>query len=166
MIRSRRTGATGLVLLAVTALVCASAAAAIPTFSVGVHAQLAPAAGAPPAGQFDGVLVRSGIGTAQFANRTMPRHGSAWRLTWRLSIQHAGSPITATLLVRADKGAPSIRRVLCTQCTAEASGAVTLTGSQALRVAGAHAVVVVATRTVTLRGTLRASTPFPGVVSG
>jgi len=52
-------------------------------------------------------------------------------------------------------------RMLCTRCSTKASGTMTLTGSQAIRIAGKRAVVVVQTPTATLRGVIKGLAHVP-----
>jgi hypothetical protein len=140
--------------LAVVALTAGGAAAATPAFSLRLHARLAPVAGTTAAGRFDGGLVMTG-GALPYAKAVVPRVGNHWRLTWRLNLPALNGPISASLQLRTANGAASSARMLCTQCTRSANGTLTLTGSQALRILRADAVVVVRTQSSTLRGTVK-----------
>jgi hypothetical protein len=155
VIRTRKAGTRALVIgSAVAAVACGSAAAAMPSFALHVHARLAPTAGTSAAGSFDGVLASDSIGKVPFAQAAFPRQ-TAWRLGWRLSLPPLRGPITASLRIAAVKGAAPVARVLCTPCALEAKGTMTLTASQGLRVAGSHAVVVVHAPAATLRGPVK-----------
>jgi hypothetical protein len=134
--------------LAVAAIACGSAAAILPSSWVQVHARLAPAGGTNAAGTFSGLLLRGGA-------------ASRWQLTWKLSLPALGGPMTASLRVPAAQGAASATRMLCSRCARGAKGAMTLTGSQALRVTRDDAVVVVQTPSATLRGPVKAFVHVP-----
>jgi hypothetical protein len=156
---------TLLIGLAAAAVVCGSAAAAVPTFVLRVHARLGPVAGTTAAGRFSGVLARNGPVVPRRAT-AVPRLGSRWSLTWKLSVPSLGGSPTASLRIRAWKGAAPVTRVLCTQCGTTANGTMTLTTSQALRIAGSKAVVVVRTGSATLRGPLKVSMHVMGATPG
>jgi hypothetical protein len=152
VIRTRTAGTRILLIgLTATAVGAGSAAAAMPVLGFRVHARLAPVAGANYAGRFNGLLVRNADGTV------VPRVPLGWELSWRLRLPSLGKPIDASLRVRAANGAPRVVRMLCSGCTATAHGTLTLTASQALRVARSRAVVVVRASSESLRGVVRAS---------
>jgi len=134
----------------------------VPAVAVHVHARLAPVAGAPAAGQFDGTLAMGG-GAVTPARRTaaVPQPGGHWRLAWRLTLPAAGGAKTATLLIHAAQGAGSVARLLCTGCATGAKGTVTLTVSQALLIAASRAEVDVHSASGTLRGAIEVVKPAP-----
>lgn len=144
--------------LAVAAVAAGSAAAAAPGILIRVHARLAPATGTTASGRFDGMLFKRGM---EARPQAVPRTGSHWRLAWRLSLPSLSGPVTATLRVRADRRAAAAGHVLCSRCTTSASGSMTLTGSQAMRIASGHGFVVVRSQSATLRGTIRAEPRYP-----
>jgi hypothetical protein len=147
--------------LAVAAVAAGSAAAAMPSYFLQVHARLAPVAGTTASGRFNGVLVLSGGEARPQARSTAPRAGSHWRLSWRLSLPAFGGPATATLRIHAKKGAASVERVLCTRCAEKAKGTIALKGSQAIRIANGGAVVVVRTPSAGLRGAVKGVVHLP-----
>jgi len=158
--RTRKAGTRALVVgLSVAAVACGSAAAATPSVWLRVGAHLAPVAGTKADGRFNGLLVRNG-GTAQ-SRGAQPRNGSSWQLTWRLALPALEGPMTASIRMPAQKDAAPVARMLCTRCTATAHGVITLTGSQAMRIAGSHAVVVVQASSATLRGAVTVFTQIP-----
>lgn len=154
MIRRRRAGARGILVgLAVAAMTAGGTAAATSTFSVNLHARLAPVAGTKSAGQFEGVLVKVGGGITP---ATLPA-GSQWRLTWRLTLPALDGPAAASLRIGSERHSSSLTRVLCTRCARTATGTMTLKGPQGKRVSKGRAVVVVRTRSARLRGPVKVS---------
>lgn len=147
-----------LVGLAVAAMAAGTAAAAVPMVFP-VHARLAPVAGAETAGQFDGVLARSGSMPGQAQRSALPINGVSWRLGWNVSLPPLGRPASVTLRIGSARGAAAVVRVLSARCTGSAKGTIKLTGSQAARVARGEAVVMVRTPSATLRGTVRVQRP-------
>jgi hypothetical protein len=147
--------------LAAGMVAAGSAAAAVPMLSLHVHARLAPVAGTKAAGRFDGGLVMTGGSKLPLANGAVPSDGGEWRLMWTLKLPALHRPMTASLRIRAENGAAPVTRVLCKQCATRAQGAITVTRSQAFRIAGAHAVVVVRAPSAKLRGTVRGFAPVP-----
>ena len=165
MIKTRTAGTRLLVAgLAVAAVAAATAAVAMSAFLVQVHARLAPVSGTKASGRFSGILARSG--DRPQGQSAAPRSGTRWRLAWRVNLPSLSGPVTASLRVRADHGAAPVTRMLCRRCTRGASGAMTLTGSQAMRVANAHAFVVVRASSATLRGTVRSQAQVPVTKTG
>lgn len=157
MIRMRRSGTRAFVVgVAVAAVACGSAAAAMPGFSLRVRAHLAPAAGTTAGGEFRGALAENGGGASRYAPSAIPWTGSHWRLSWQLRLPALGRRMSATLRIGAEKGAAPVARVLCTQCATDANGTIGLTASDALRIAGSRAFVVVSTPSAKLRGRVRA----------
>ncbi len=146
--------------LAMAAL-SATVAAAAPAFMLQIHARLAPVSGTKASGLFSGVLVRSGSGNTPRAYSVVPRSGNHWQLAWRVNLPSLRRPVTASLGVRADRGAAPVMRMLCKRCTRGERGAMTLTGRQAMRVANGHAFVLVQARSATLRGTVRSVAEIP-----
>jgi hypothetical protein len=143
--------------LVVAAVVCGSAAAAVPGFVLHIHARLKPVAGATAGGRFDGTLSMIDVGgmvPLQATPNDVPV-GTQWRLNWRLSLPALKRPTSATLRLARVKGAPPAVRVLCSQCTATAHGTITLPQMQAFRVVRSDAVVVVRAQSARLRGTLK-----------
>jgi hypothetical protein len=124
----------------------------MPTLGLRVHARLAPVAGTTAAGRFNGLLARSGEGPAP---QVVPRVPLPWRLTWTLRLPALHRPTTGSLRIAAEGGAPPVVRVLCPRCATRANGTIRLTASQALRIAGSDAVVVVRARSATLRGAIK-----------
>jgi hypothetical protein len=161
VIRTRLAG-TSLVFvgLAVAAVVTGSAAAALPVLAVSLHARLAPVTGVSNAGQFSGVLVRPGQPMGAEPSPT-PRSGTTWRLGWKVSLPTLSGETTVSLQVPARNGAHRFVHVLCTGCTSAAHGAITLTSSQALRVAESRATVVARSSSAMLRGLVKARGPLP-----
>ena len=165
MIRTRRAATGALVVgLAVAAIASGMAAAATPTFWLNVHARLAPVAGTKAsAGRFSGVLVKNGrvhitpAGTGKV--RIAPR--SRWQLTWTLSLPPLDGTMTALLRIGSARSPVRIRRGLCAGCATEARGTMTLSARQVARITKADAVVVVRTRSATLRGPVKVSTRIP-----
>src|SRR5712691_10838272 len=102
-----------LVALAVAAAASGSAAAAMPAFWLNLHARLAPVAGTTAAGRFDGALVRTGDGRTPETQSAVPRAGSRWRLSWKLTLPALRGPMTASLRVSAAPGAAPMARMLC-----------------------------------------------------
>jgi hypothetical protein len=148
-----------LVGLAAAAIAAGTASAAVPMVFP-VHARLAPVAGTKTAGQFDGVLARSGSIPGQAQRRSaLPINGVSWRLGWNVSLPPLGSPASVTLRIGSAGGAAAVVRVLSARCTGSAKGTMKLTGSQAARVARGDAVVMVRTPSATLRGTVRVQRP-------
>jgi opacity protein-like surface antigen len=137
-----------LAVLAAAAIACGSAAAVMPSTWVTVRAHLAPVSGTSGTGRFNGLLLRGGA-------------ASRWQLTWELSLPALRGPMTASLQVGAAKGAAPATQMLCKQCARGAKGAMTLTGSEALRVTRDDVVVVVQTPSATLRGPLKAFVHVP-----
>jgi hypothetical protein len=147
------------------AVVCGSAAAAAPTYAIRVHARLAPVTGTTAAGRFSGLLAKSAL-PPQGTATVVPRVGQGWRLSWKLSLPSLRGPVTASLRISGKNGAPPVARVLCRGCSTTANGRMPLTASQALRVAGSDAVIVVRARSATLRGRVKASTHIPVAARG
>lgn len=160
MIRTRKAEALA-VGLVVAAIAVGSAAAATPGFWLRLHARLAPVAGTTAVGRFDGTLVMSVGQRMTEASSALPQAGSNWRLTWRLSLPPLAGPVDVSLRVGALKGASPVARLLCTRCSRDANGAITLTASQALRVSASHAVVVVRTSSASLRGPVKVFLRIP-----
>jgi len=153
VIRTRRPGKRALAVgLAAAAIGCGTAAAAVPTVAVHVHARLAPVAGTAVAGRFDGTITISG-GARETA--AVPRPGAHWQLGWTITLPAIGGPTTASLQIHAAGGAGPVVQAVQRRRTTRASGTLPLTGSEALRVAGSQAVVVVHTATATLRGAVK-----------
>jgi hypothetical protein len=146
--------------LAAAAVVTGSAAASMPALTVSVHARLAPVVGAKAAGRFSGLLVKPGqpLGAEPSPSR---RFGNKWRLNWKVSLPELSGKTTVSLQVPARNGAPRFVHALCTGCTSGAKGVLTLTNSQAIRIAQSHASVVARTPSATLRGTVEAQTVAP-----
>lgn len=69
--------------------------------------------------------------------------------------------MTAMLRLAAENGAAPVAHVLCTRCATDATGTVTLTGSQFLRIAQEDAVIVVRTLSATLRGPIKVLARIP-----
>jgi hypothetical protein len=136
--------------------------AAPPAFAMHVHARLAPVTGTTAAGRFDGMLAMSGGGTKPASRAAaVPRPGAHWVLAWRIALPVINSPATASLQIKADRGAASVARLLCAGCTAGANGILTLPWSQALRIAASDAEIVVHTASATLRGQVRVDEARP-----
>lgn len=152
---THRAGARVLVAgLAAAAVVAGGAAGAVPMFVLQVQARLAPVAGATSAGRFSGVLVKNTEG-ASAPTPAMPSNGSHWRLRWKASLPPLGSPAAVALRVAAHGGAPAVVRILSARCSTSARGTVTLTGSEAARIAGGDAVVTVRAGSARLRGAVK-----------
>ena len=141
--------------LAVAAVATGSATAAMPGFTVRVHAHLAPVSGTAASGKFRGLLVRGYGGQAPQRQSATPRSRSQWRLAWRLSLPALSGPVTASVRVHAKGGAAPAARVLCGRCATKARGTMTLTTSQAVRIANGNSVVVIHAGSATLRGTIK-----------
>jgi hypothetical protein len=155
VIRSRRAGKRTIALvsgLVVAAIACGSAAAVLPVHWLAVQARLAPVAGTREAGRFSGVLLMNSGPPPQREQSGAQPVGSFWRLTWQLRLPALNGSRSATLRLPAERGVPAAAHVLCTQCSTRAKGTIALTGSEAVRVADADAVVVVWTRSARLRG--------------
>jgi hypothetical protein len=153
MIGTRRAKALA-VGLVIAALAYRGAAAARSAFLIQVHARLAPVAGTKAYGRFNGGLAGASGGITPFGkNKT--QSGTHWQLTWRLSRPALSGSVTASLRVAASNGFPRVVRVLCTQCSAKATGTAALTASEVMRIARAKAVVVVQTSSAKLRGPLK-----------
>jgi hypothetical protein len=162
MIRTPRAGKRALVVgLVVAAITCGSAAAAaIPVYWLDLHARLAPVAGTTAAGQFNGRLFVS-VGEPNPLEPSDPLlRVNRSVLTWKLNLPALQGPVFATLRFRPAKGAAPFVRVLCEHCSTSAHGEITLTKSQALRVATSHAAVVVSAASATLRGPVKVSARF------
>jgi hypothetical protein len=144
--------------LSIAVITCGTTAAAMPTFWLQLRAHLEPVAGTTAAGRFNGVLAKSGVASGKTA---LPRYTGVWRLTWTFTLPSLGGSTTAWLRLPAQKGAAAVARVLCTHCAARAKGTMTLTSSQALRIAGSHSVVVVRTSSARLRGTVKVFAHIP-----
>jgi len=159
MIRTRRAGKRALVVgLVVAAIACGSASAAtIPGFWLDLHARLVPVAGTSASGKFTGTLLMSVGGTnpVEPSDPIPPVNRAV--LTWKLRLPALQGSMSASLRLRATKSAAPVAIMLCQHCSTTASGRVTLTKSQALRVARADAVVVVTTASATLRGRVKVS---------
>jgi len=145
--------------LAVAAVVCGAAPAAMPTPLFRVYANLAPVAATKRNGKFNGALAMSG--GAMKPSGAVPRTTHHWQLTWKLRLPALGAPAAASLRIRAAKSAAPVTRVLCARCAATAKGMLKVTGSQAVRIANGGAVVVVQTRSARLRGTVKAEAHLP-----
>lgn len=141
--------------LAVAAIACGSAAAAMPTFSFRLHARLAPVAGTTAAGgDFAGALTTNLGGTR--LTGAVPRARHHWQLTWRLRLPALRGPAVTSLRIRPTKHAAAVTRMLCTSCNSTAAGTLAMKGSQAIRIARGDAVVVVQMPSARLRGTVGA----------
>jgi hypothetical protein len=154
MIRRRRGATTLVVGLVIAAITAGGMAAATSTFWWNLRARLAPVAGTKDAGQFQGVLVRSGGGVTLDAGTRVPA-GSQWGLSWRLTLPPLDGPMTVSLRIGSERSSTSVTRVLCTRCSTSAAGTMTLTARQARRLSKGDAVVVVRTRSARLRGPVK-----------
>jgi hypothetical protein len=134
----------------VVATVAAGGAAAA-VFVIPVQARLAPVAGTSSAGHFSGVLSQ-GAGEHPVQAQAFPRVGSHWWLRWKVSFPSLGHPARVILRVVPRDGAPAIVHVLSARCSSSASGTLTLSGSQAGRIARGDAVVTVRAGSARLRG--------------
>jgi hypothetical protein len=158
MIRTRRAKAL-VVGVVIAALSFGGAVAARSASLIQVHARLAPVTGTVTPGRLTGALTgRSGHMTP-FGTGTSP--ASHWQLTWRLNRPALKGRVTTSLRIGAFGGYPRVTLVLCTRCSAQATGTVALTSSEAMRVARTKAVVIVRTHTVRLRGPLKAALQLP-----
>ena len=154
MIRTRAAGMGALVVaLAVAAVAAGSAAAAMQTPNLRVHARLAPVGGTTPSGRFDGLLARGIASGSQ--PMAVPRARLRWQLAWNASLPAFRGPATVSLRINAGGGAARVVRVLCTNCGSSAAGAVTLTASEVFRIARWGGVVTVRAPSARLRGRLR-----------
>jgi len=152
MLRTRRrTAGTRALLvgLVVAAIASGTAAAAVSTLGLRVHARLAPKGATTAAGRFSGTIVKSGDGGAA------PRAPIHWQLTWSLRLPALHGSKSASLRIGAGLHAPAVARALCTGCTTTASGTLTLTPSQVFRIAQSHGTVVVRAPSATLRGAVK-----------
>jgi hypothetical protein len=144
------------------AIAAGGAAAAAPIFAIPVQARLAPVAGTSAAGHFSGVLARSTADAQPAQTPALPRKGISWRLQWKVSLPHFSRPAAVTLRIASAGSAAAVVRVLSARCSGSARGTMTLTGSQAARVARGDAVVTVRAHSATLRGVVRAQrSPSP-----
>jgi hypothetical protein len=144
------------------AIAAGSAAAAAPIFAIPVQARLAPVAGTGAVGHFSGVLARSTVDAQPARTPALPRKGISWRLRWNVSLPHFSRPAAVTLGIASAGSAAAVVRVLSARCSGSARGTMTLTGSQAARVARGDAVVTVRAPSATLRGVVRAQrSPSP-----
>lgn len=150
MIRRQKPAKWALVVALVVAAVAFGSAAARAAFFIGVQAHLAPVTGTKATGQFNGVLVRNTGG-----GKAARPGGSSWQLSWRLSLPALKGPMATSLRIGRADGAAQMMRLLCAQCSTSANGTTTLTSSQVSRMGDAHGVVVVRTRSATLRGTIK-----------
>jgi hypothetical protein len=132
----------------------------MPVLTLSLHARLAPVAGTNATGRFSGLLVKPGQPMAAEPSPT-PRFGNKWRLSWKVSLPALRGRVEASLRIPARNGAPGFVHVLCTGCTTAAHGTITLPNSQALRVAGSRASIVVRSSSAMLRGAVRARTNLP-----
>lgn len=139
--------------LAVAAVAAGSAAGAVPTLGIPVQARLAPVAGARSAGHFGGLLAN--MGDQPVRTPALPSNGTTWRLRWKVRLPSLRSPAVVTLRVASHGGTPAVVRTLSARCARSARGIAALTGSQAARVAGGDAVVMVRARSARLRGTVK-----------
>jgi hypothetical protein len=135
--------------LAVAAVAAGGAAAAV--FVIPVQARLAPVAGTSSAGHFSGVLSQ-GADEHPVQAQAFPRVRSHWWLRWKVSFATLGRPARVTLRVVPRNGAPAIVHVLSARCSGSAGGTLTLSGSQAGRIARGDAVVTVRAGSARLRG--------------
>ena len=145
--------------LALAAIACGSAAAAMPRLSFRLHARLAPVAGTAANGDFNGTLATSVGGTR--LTGVVPRRGYHWRLAWQLRVPALRGPAVASVRIRATKSAPAVTRVLCTRCSSTAAGTLAVKGSQAIRIAKGDAVIVVRMPSARLRGAVDATAQRP-----
>jgi hypothetical protein len=159
MIRTRRAGKRALVVaLMVAAVACGGVAAAVfPGFWLDLRARLAPVVGTTASGKFTGTLLMSVGGTnpVEPSDPIPPVNRAV--LTWKLRLPALQGSMSASLRLRATNSAAPVAVMLCSHCSTTASGRITLTKSQALRVAKADAVVVVTTASATLRGRVKVS---------
>lgn len=162
MIRTRKAGARPLVAALAAAAIAAGGAAAATSTWIGVHARLSPVAGTREAGRFSGALVEVGPtrGIRPGGTVAIPSK-SRWRLTWSLALPKLHAPMTATLRL----GSGRSPRVLCTGCSAKSRGIVALTARQTRSITSADAVVVVRTRSATLRGPVKVELQVPSTKS-
>jgi len=155
VIRRRRIGTGTLAVgFAVAAIAAGGATAAT---AMDVHARLAPVAGTKKAGKFSGVLAEISPHRITPGGAATPPQPGPWRLTWSLTLPKLAGPMTATLRI----GSARSPRVLCTQCSKKAGGAIVLTARQGKSLSKADAVVVVRTRSARLRGSVKISTVSP-----
>jgi hypothetical protein len=161
--RTRTAGTRALVVAVTAAAIAAgSAAASAPILAIPVQARLAPVAGASSTGHFSGVLARTATDAQPAQTPALPRKGIRWRLRWSVSLPHFGGPAEVTLRIASAGSAAAVVRVLSARCSGSARGTMTLTGSQAARVARGDAVVMVRAPSATLRGVVRAQrSPSP-----
>jgi hypothetical protein len=158
VVRTKTAGTRTLLIGLAVAATAATSAAAMPIVLLHVRAQLASVAGASARGRFSGVLFDAGVEPRLQPNSTRPPLVNQWRLTWKLSLPPLGGSATATLRFGTGGAAP---RVLCKRCARHAQGAVMLTPAQEGRITDSHAVVVVRSRSATLRGPVRVVLQFP-----
>jgi hypothetical protein len=158
VIRTHGAGKRALVIgLLVAAVACGSAAAAtIPPFWLNLHARLAPVAGTTATGRFTGTLHVTGRDPTPEPSDNLPPLGQSL-LTWHLKPPALHGSMSASLRLRTTNSAPPLTRMLCMRCSTTASGKMTLTTAQGLRIAQSGAVVVVRTHTATLRGPVKVS---------
>ena len=156
MIRTRTAGTRAFLVGVVAAAIAAgTAAGAVPLTAIPVQARLAPVAGTTASGQFSGTLARVLADAQPTQTSALPRKGIRWRLRWSVSLPQLPRPATVTLRISSAGSAAGMVRVLSERCVSSARGTLTLTGSQALRVARGDAVVTVRAGTAILRGTVR-----------
>jgi hypothetical protein len=154
--RAARTRVLLVPVLAVAAVACGGAAAAMPALSVRVHARLAPLAGARANGNFNGALAMGSRPSG-----VLPRNGYRWELTWKLRLTARARTAAASLQIRAHSGAAPLALVLCSRCVSSANGTLSVTSRQAMRIANGDAVVVVQARSTRLRGVVKAEARLP-----
>lgn len=153
MIGIRTAGARALVVgVAVAAIGSGGATAATSTW-IDVHARLSPVAGTKEAGKFSGMLIKVSRRGITPGHPLVIPSGSRWQLAWSLSLPRLDQPMTATLRV----GSARTSRVLCTRCSTKGRGTTLLTARQARSISKGDAVVVVRTRSATLRGHVKVS---------
>ena len=128
--------------------------AAVPSSWLQVRAHLAPVAGTKAAGRFQGVLVKPGGGIVPAGKVANPRV-STWRLTWKLNLPALEGPVTASLQIGSGRSSARAKHMLCTRCSTEATGTLTLTARQVTRIKKSHGVVVARTSSARLRGPVK-----------
>lgn len=156
MIRTRRARARALVVgFVIAAITAGGTAAATSTIPVELRARLAPVAGTKATGTLDGVLVKARrVGITPGGKTSVPA-GGRWRLNWRFVLPKLDGPMTASLKIDSARSSAGVTRVLCSRCSSNAVGTITLTDGQAKRITRGNAVVVVRTRSARLRGRVK-----------
>jgi hypothetical protein len=156
--RTRRTGTTSLVVALAVAAIAAGSATAATSMWIDVHARLSPVAGTRAAGKFSGVLVELGPthGITPGGTVAIPAK-TRWRLTWNLTLPTLHGPTTTKLRF----GSGRSPRVLYAGRSTKTRGIAVLSARQARSIAKADAVVVVRTRSATLRGPVKVEIQSP-----